>query len=1624
MLWRQLFANKNHQRHSGDPTVEAAPGYVLEARMMFDGAVAATVDQAASSQNSSSEAAASQANATDNSANQDENHQQTGTQQADKDHSSDIAVAGEAVHSSKEVVFIDTAVANYQSLVNEVPQGVEVVLLDSSKDGLSQIKAWAETHKDYDAIHIVSHGSEGQIYLGGLTLNTAAISSRLSDLNAIGAALKDSGDILLYGCSVASGEGERFINALATATGADVAASDDLTGSAALGGDWTLEKQAGSESVDVDALSFSHYDQLLTVVSFDSNDLNSGAGSYAKSLNGATFTFSGKDGYSFSNNYGSNYNVFPDSVAGGDATSLTIDVQSGYSFDLTRFSYYTSFNDTITLTLTYANGSTVTGTLIATANGDINVSNFSAFRDSNGNALSTTANDVTRAIIASANGTGSYDFGTNNFDISDVKAISANDSTSTLTAGPATEATSFATTSTSVATATGLLDFTLTDSGSADGKATTVSGFYVNVSGTATAAELSQMIFLLNGPDASNVAGNYDSSTGRIVFSGLTLSIADGSSESYSIKAYYNDNSSSNDITDHHTVALAVNVSNFTAGAGGSTFAASQASVTNGSGAAIDVTATKLIYSQSPSGTVVSGVDFAAQPVLIAVDARGNIDTDFNGSVTLSENGSGALSGTTAVTAVNGVATFTGVKYTAASDADANFVLTAAASGVSSAVSASIDPDVVATRLEFSSQPMPGTLRDGQNTSFTSVPVVRAVDANGMVDQDYNGNIVLSVTDPVDGVIDGSLNHLMVTAGDQDASTTTVTLLASGGMATFTGLTIQYTNNGSSNTLALRATAASLTAINSASLISTSNQPPVFSQLNGGSSYTEDGSAVVIDNNVTVADSELDALNSGAGNYNGASVTISRNGGASSNDVFASSGQLGALVQGQIFSYNGTSVGTVTTNSAGTLLLTFNGNASTAIVNSVIQSITYSNSSHNPPASVTLNWTFSDGSLTSAGTNQALVTIVAVNDAPVIGNTAVSKTLNEDTAQGFTAADFGFTDPDSGDVLQSITVVTAPAAGQLFVDADGDGRFGSGDTLVTAGTVVSAADIARLTFRPADNASGAGYASFRWTVSDGSLSSANTGTLTLNVTPVNDAPVIGNTAVSKTLNEDTAQGFTAADFGFTDADSGDVLQSITVVTAPAAGQLFVDADGDGRFGSGDTLVTAGAVVSAADIARLTFRPADNASGPGYASFRWTVSDGSLSSANTGTLTLNVTPVNDAPTAGIIANQTLTEGNRFSLVLANGTFNDVDTGDILTLSATLADGSSLPSWLTFDPVTGSFSGTPGATDTGTLSIRVSATDRAGAQASSSFTLQIAAINSNQSPIVSGTLTDQTAPQDGRFNYTIPTNVFVDPDSGDSLSLSAAQANGSPLPSWLSFDPATQTFSGVPDTSAIGVVTIRVTATDSNQATVSATFSLSVTRAQQNLGDPEFLINDGRTSAPTTTTLRIDTAPGVPVTLGSLLAPTGAGAQNAAFLAVTTTTTSSLFQATRNGTGEKPFTGTQLSGIFSRAASEGGTTRFESALGSFPSFNQGGANGGSSSLAGLFSGISLPSLNTMEVFSGGSWRSINTSNDSTAITTASTAGFTGLRGQLQQSGDEELQRLAALEQALSEMDQRQG
>jgi hypothetical protein len=79
---------------------------------------------------------------------------------------------------------------------------------------------------------------------------------------------------------------------------------------------------------------------------------------------------------------------------------------------------------------------------------------------------------------------------------------------------------------------------------------------------------------------------------------------------------------------------------------------------------------------------------------------------------------------------------------------------------------------------------------------------------------------------------------------------------------------------------------------------------------------------------------------------------------------------------------------------------------------------------------------------------------------------------------------------------------------------------------------------------------------------------------------------------------------------------------------------------------------------------------------------------------------------------------------FSFQLPEDTFHDPDANDTLGLSATLANGRSLPEWLTFDASTREFSGLPTHSDVGTLSIRVTATDRAGASVSDEFDLVVA------------------------------------------------------------------------------------------------------------------------------------------------------------------------------------------------------------------------------------------------------------------------------------------------------------
>lgn len=174
-------------------------------------------------------------------------------------------------NGKKEVVFIDTAVADYQKLVEAVRPGVEIRLIDTSQNGLAQIAKWAETHSDYDSIQIFSHGRDGVIALGGSTLSASTISHAdiQAELTEIGHALKPDGDIHFYGCNVGQGTvGTDLIQAIAQTTGADVAASTNATGPTRLGGDWTLEVATGTidTAIALDTAKAENLSALLPLI--------------------------------------------------------------------------------------------------------------------------------------------------------------------------------------------------------------------------------------------------------------------------------------------------------------------------------------------------------------------------------------------------------------------------------------------------------------------------------------------------------------------------------------------------------------------------------------------------------------------------------------------------------------------------------------------------------------------------------------------------------------------------------------------------------------------------------------------------------------------------------------------------------------------------------------------------------------------------------------------------------------------------------------------------------------------------------------------------------------------------------------------------------------------------------------------------------------------------------------------------------------------------------------------------------------------------------------------------------------------------------------------------------------
>ena len=373
------------------------------------------------------------------------------------------------------------------------------------------------------------------------------------------------------------------------------------------------------------------------------------------------------------------------------------------------------------------------------------------------------------------------------------------------------------------------------------------------------------------------------------------------------------------------------------------------------------------------------------------------------------------------------------------------------------------------------------------------------------------------------------------------------------------------------------------------------------------------------------------------------------------------------------------------------------------------------------------------------------------------------------------------TDIDGDPLTITVTGVPNAAIGTVYLS--------DGTTAVTNGMTLTSAELTGLVFRPVADANGAA-GSFSYTVNDGNGGS-DSQTVTLNVTPVNDAPVADGDAYA--TNEDASLNVPAGTgllIGDTDID-GDGL-TVTGFTQPANGSVAVGPDG-------------------------SFLYTPNGNFNGTDSFTYTVSDGNGGSA-TGTVTVVVNPVNDAPAANDDG-YNVTEGGTLVVPAFLGVgANDSDVdGDSLTFTVDTPPANGA---VTLNP-DGSFSYTPAPGYSGTDSFTYIASDGNGGTDSATVTINVT--STNDAPVA----TDDgfVVAEDGVLNIAAPGLLGNDSDpNGDGIGVDSVitpPANGI-----LAWNPD-GSFSYTPNPNFNGTDSFTYQISDGRGGTDTATVTIAVT-----------------------------------------------------------------------------------------------------------------------------------------------------------------------------------------------------
>ncbi|WP_188508061.1 Ig-like domain-containing protein [Parapedobacter pyrenivorans] len=1432
--------------------------------------------------------------------------------------------------SVKEVLVVDQNITDYRQFSHLIKPGVELVEIPRDADGLAFLMHALAQYDGLNALHVVSHARAGELLLGNARITADILKTHSEFAGAVNKAVKAGGDLLLYGCELGKGAaGDAFLEIIKGSTHVDVAASDNLTGNAAFDGDWELEIQKGDIEAkplanSVAMKDFTEVLQLSGTKTFEewngeynaddpTKDWDDGfttyistPGSYQEVLGGLATDGIYVSMYSDDSKFLIRSNPAGDAFGMSNLNIATPDRGGNPTTEVTIYGYEAG-NATPVVTKSNVNVASDSGTEIDLTTGISGTGSFSniirlRIKQNNGDSfdlMSVTFTPVNNAPSA-PDLTASSDRGSSNTD------NLTNDTTPTFTGtaeagaivrlyadgvevGSVTADGSGNWTITSTPLNEGTYDITArTDDGAGNLSAPSSSlSVTIDVTGPAVST-----------PDLADASDSGSSNTDNIT--NVRRPELTGTAPAGTFIQLFIDNAGNGDATD----PLNEFIGTGTAGAGGTWSITPTSDLSPGTWSIKARGQDDAGNFGAASSSVNVTIDITPPAAVPAVpDLATGSDTGSSSTDNLTNDTTPTFSGT--YTANNVVRLYAnGVLVgSATADGSGNWTITSDALGASTysftargvdlagnegtaSSSLSVTIDVTGPVV---STPDLADASDSGSSNTDNITNVRRPEFTGtapagtlvqlFIDNAGNGD----ATDPLNEIIGtgtaGAGGTWSITpTSDLFPGTWSIKARGQddagnfGAASSSVNVTIDITPPAAVPAVPDLATGSDTGSSDSDNL--TNDTTPTFS-----GTYTANNVVRLYANGVLVGSATADgsgnwtitsdALGAGTYSFTARGVDLAGNEGTASNGLSVTIDNAAPTAPSTPDMDADSDTGSSDSdNNTDDTTPTFSGTGAeaNAIVYLYVGGVEVGEST----ADGSGNWsvTVSAGMALDAGdyfvvvrtidaagnlSNASGALPIHINTAPTAnGNLSQTVSYTEDPGGSVALGDIVVSDIDPGDAITATLTLSDPSAGTLST-----GTYGSATSTYNAGTGVwtvngSVADVnaalATVAFTPSADHDQNFTITTR--IRDAAGTGPADGTISVTVTPVNDAPTATNLTQTKSATEG---GSTVAldDIVVTDVDAGETITATFSLSDPSAGTLST-----GTFGSATSTYNAGTGVwtvtgSVADVnaalAAVAFTPsADNDQ-------NFTITTRIRDAANTGpadgTISVTVTAVNDAPV--VTAPATIAVNEDVPAALTGISFADVDAGSgtvtatlsvpsgslsatggagvtvggtasALTLTGTMAD---INAYIAAGNVT--FTTAPDATGNVTLTVEIDDSGNTGSggsqQDSGTVTLQVTAVN--DAPTATNLTQSKTAAEGGSA-VALDDIVVTDPDAGEAITATLTMSD--PAAGSLStgtFGSATSTYNA-----GTGVWAVAGSVADVNAALAAVAFTPSADNEQ--------------------------------------------------------------------------------------------------------------------------------------------------------------------------------------------------